>query len=124
MNTIETTDAFTIERHSELTIVTATPELERIGLGLEDIAARLIIEPLRDEVEPVVLFDLSQVSYFGSVFLAVMIRCWKLVLNKSGTMGLCGVSPRARELLHLTSLDQSWPIYTDRREAIDSLMAD
>ena len=124
MRTIETQDAFTIERHGELTIVIASPALESVGQGLEDLAARLIIEPLRDEIEPVVLFDLSSVNYFGSVFLAVMIRCWKLVLAKSGTMALAGVSPHARELLHVTALDTAWPIYADRREAVEGLMAD
>ena len=124
MSTTETADAFTIERRGDLTIITATPALERVGDGLEDLAARLIVGPLKEEIEPVVLFDLSHVSYFGSVFLAVMIRCWKIVLEKSGTMVLAGVSTHARELLHVTSLDQSWPIYASRREAIDALMAD
>jgi anti-anti-sigma factor len=124
MKTADTQDVFTIERRGELTIVTANPALENVGEGLEDLAARLIIEPLKDEVEPVVLFDLSPVDYFGSVFLAVMIRCWKLVLAKSGTMALAGVSDHARELLHITALDTAWPIYADRREAVDALVAD
>ncbi len=125
MSTTQTdTDAFTIERRGELMIVTASPALESVGAGFEDLAARLIIEPLKGEAEPVVLFDLSQVTYFGSVFLAVMIRCWKIVLARSGTMGLAGVSSHARELLHVTSLDQAWPIYADRREAIDALLTD
>jgi anti-anti-sigma factor len=123
-HTIETQDAFTIERRGEMTIVTATPALESVGMGLEDLAARMIIEPLKDRDEPVVLFDLASVNYFGSVFLAVMIRCWKLVLAKSGTMALAGVSPHARELLHVTALDTAWPIYTDRREAVDALQDD
>jgi anti-anti-sigma factor len=122
--TIETQDAFTIERRGEMTIVTATPALESVGMGLEDSAARMIIEPLKDQDEPVVLFDLASVNYFGSVFLAVMIRCWKLVLAKSGTMALAGVSPHARELLHVTALDTAWPIYADRREAVDALQDD
>lgn len=122
--TTRSQDAFTIERSGELTIITANPALELVGEGLEDMAARLILEPLQGEDEPVVLFDLSQVKYFGSVFLAVMIRCWKLVLAKSGTMALAGVSSHARELLHITSLDTAWPIYADRKEAVESLMAD
>jgi anti-anti-sigma factor len=124
MSQVEKTDAFTIEKHGELTIVTAGSALESMGTGLESIAARLIVEPLMKELQPTLLFDLSGVTYFGSVFLAVMIRCWKIVLEKSGTMGLAGVSPHARELLHFTSLDQAWPIYDTRRQAIDALLAD
>ena len=37
-------------------------------------------------------------------------------------MVLAGVSRRATELLHLTSLDMVWPIYADRREAIEALL--
>jgi hypothetical protein len=47
-----------------------------------------------------------------------------LVQAKGGTMALSGVSARAKELLHLTSLDFVWPIYTDRREAVEALLAD
>ncbi|HEY2157146.1 MAG TPA: STAS domain-containing protein [Isosphaeraceae bacterium] len=122
--TIETQDAFTIERRGEMMIVTAAPALESVGMGLEDLAARMLIEPLKGMDEPVVLFDLSQVNYFGSVFLAVMIRCWKVVLAKSGTMALAGVSSHARELLHVTALDTAWPMYADRREAVEALQDD
>jgi anti-anti-sigma factor len=117
-------DVLTIERRGEITIVTAHPELETTGEGLEETAAEILIEPLRSEMEPVVIFDLGGVNYFGSVFLAILIRCWKIIRANSGTMVLAGVSKHARELLHVTSLDQAWPIYDSRREAIEALTGD
>ena len=42
----------------------------------------------------------------------------------AGLMVVAGVSNRARELLHVTSLDTVWPIYDSRREAIEALEAD
>ncbi len=113
-----------IERRGDLTVVSALPALESIGFGLEEQAAELIFNPLRKDPEPLIVFDLSQVDYFGSVFLGVLLRCWKLVQAKGGTMALSGVSARAKELLHLTSLDFVWPIYADRREAVEALLAD
>ena len=124
MTTSQPQDVFTIERRGDLTVISATPALESIAVGLEEQAADLIFEPLRRDPEPLLVFDLSQVDYFGSVFLGVMLRCWKLVQAKGGTMALAGVSARAKELLHLTSLDFVWPIYGDRREAIDALSAE
>jgi anti-anti-sigma factor len=124
MSNSEPQDAFTIERRGDLTVVSAMPALESIAIGLEDQAAQLIFEPMRRDPEPLIVFDLSQVDYFGSVFLGVLLRCWKLVQAKGGTMALAGVSVRARELLHLTSLDFVWPIYADRREAVEALLAD
>jgi hypothetical protein len=47
-----------------------------------------------------------------------------MVQARGGTMALAGVSTRAKELLHLTSLDFVWPIYSDRREAVEALLSD
>jgi anti-sigma B factor antagonist len=124
MSNSEPQDAFTIERRGELTVVSAMPALESIGMGLEEQAAELIFDPIRHDAEPLIVFDLSQVDYFGSVFLGVLLRCWKLVQAKGGSMALSGVSVRAKELLHLTSLDFVWPIYANRREAVEALLAD
>lgn len=124
MNSPQSQDVFTIERHGELFLFAATPALETLEFGLEEMAAELIIEPLRRQDAPLVVFDLSEVNYFGSVFLALLLRCWKVVQGKGGMMALAGVSDHARELLRLTSLDIVWPMYADRREAMDALLAD
>lgn len=124
MTSSDQQDVFTIERRGDLTVISATPALESIAVGLEEQAADLIFEPLRRDREPLLVFDLTQVDYFGSVFLGVLLRCWKLVQAKGGTMALAGVSGRAKELLHLTSLDFVWPIYASRREAVEALLSD
>jgi anti-anti-sigma factor len=116
--------AFTIERRGELTVITGTEELERIEFGLEETVSELILKPLQREQQPQVVFDLSRVTFFGSVFLALLIRCWKLVLARDGTMVLSGLDDRSRELLRITSLDIVWPIYQTKREAIEALQLD
>jgi anti-anti-sigma factor len=116
--------AFTIERRGDLTVITGTEELERIEFGLEETVSELILKPLQREQQPQVVFDLSRVGFFGSVFLALLIRCWKLVLARGGTMVLSGVDDRCRELLRVTSLDMVWPIYQSKREAIEALQLD
>ncbi len=117
-------EAFTIERHGDLTVITATEELERIEFGLEELVSELILKPLRRQENPSIVFDLSRVEYFGSMFLALLIRCWKLALSQGGTMALSGVNERSRELLRITALDIVWPIYQSKREAIEALQLD
>ena len=117
-------EAFTIERRGDLTVITGTEELENVEYGLEEAVSKLILKPLESEVEPQVVFDLSQVKFFGSNFLALLIRCWKLVLARGGTMALSGLDARSRELLRVTSLDIVWPIYDSKREAIEALLQD
>jgi anti-sigma B factor antagonist len=117
-------EAFTIERHGDLTVISATSALERIEYDLEEQVAELILTPLRRQENPLIIFDLSQVDNFGSMFLALLIRCWKLALSRGGTMALSGVTERTRELLRVTALDMVWPIYESKREAIDALQVD
>jgi len=115
-------EAFTLERHGDLTVITATRALERIEFGLEEQVAELILRPLRRQENPLIVFDLSQVDNFGSMFLALLIRCWKLALSQGGTMALSGVTERTRELLRMTALDTVWPIYESKREAMEAML--
>jgi anti-anti-sigma factor len=124
MDQTKSTDIFTIERHGELTLFAATPTLENLDYSLEEQVATLIMSPIRRQELPMVVFDLSAVDYFGSMFLALLLRCWKTVQAKGGEMVLSGVSDRAKELLRITSLDMVWPIYGTRREAMEALSAD
>jgi anti-sigma B factor antagonist len=117
-------EAFTLERYGDLTIITATPALEHIEFGLEEQVADLILEPIRRQENPLIVFDLSQAENFGSMFLALLIRCWKLALSRGGAMALSGVTERTRELLRVTALDTVWPIYDSRREATEALLLD
>ena len=124
MGTSRSPDAFTIERHGDLLVVVANPALEQIDQSLEQQVVEIIMSPILGQDSPLVLFDLTDVDYFGSMFLAVLLRCWKLSLTQGGMMVLSGVSERARELLRITSLDMVWPIYATRREAMEALLAD
>jgi anti-anti-sigma factor len=117
-------EAFTLERHGDVTVITATRALERIEFNLEEQVAELILKPLQRQENPLIVFDLSQVDNFGSMFLALLIRCWKLAMSQGGTMALSGVTERTRELLRMTSLDIVWPIYESKREAMDALLLD
>jgi anti-sigma B factor antagonist len=117
-------EAFTIERHGDLTIITATRALETIEFGLEEQVADMVLRPLRGQENPLIVFDLSQADNFGSMFLALLIRCWKLALSQGGTMALSGVTDRTRELLRVTALDMVWPMYDSRREAMEALLLD
>jgi anti-anti-sigma factor len=115
---------FTIERHGEVTVIVPSPALENMDPGLIEEVAEVLLEPIRNEAMPLVVIDLREVSYFGSAFLSLILRCWRQANARGGQVVLCGVSARVRELLHLTSLDIVWPIYPTRREAIEALSSD
>ncbi len=117
-------DAITIERHGEVTVIVASPVLENLEPSLIDGATSLVLDALRSQDCPLVIVDLSAINYFGSSFLSMLIRCWKLAKQRGGMLVLSGVSDQAKFLIHITSLDLVWPLYETRREAMDALLAE
>src|SRR6185436_17750921 len=101
-------DAFRIERHGDVAVVVPSSEVEFLQWELIEQATELVLGPLSTMSSPMVIVDLSEVEYFGSVFLSLLLRTWKAVVQQGGCLVLCGVSPRARELLKLTALDTLW----------------
>ena len=124
MPQLDASDAFTIVRHGEVVAILTSPVLEMMEPSLLEGAASLVMDAVGRESAPQIVVDLSTLDYFGSSFLALLIRCWKVADKRDGAMVLSGVSPRAKELLHLTSLDMVWPMYANLREAIDALQSD
>src|SRR5262245_55643308 len=116
--------SFRIERHGDIAVIIPSPEVESMPENLIQQAAQMVLAPLRADPPAGLVIDLSQVSYFGSVFLSFLLRCHMLVKKHGSEVVLAGASERARELLHLTALDTLWALYHTRAEAIDALGAD
>lgn len=115
---------FTIEHHGDVTVLIVGPEVASLDQTMLEDAAAAALDPIRSEENPSLVVDLSDAPYFGSIFLVILLRCWKLTSSKGGLMVLCGLTDRTREILRVTSLDMVWPLYATRREAIDSFLGD
>jgi anti-sigma B factor antagonist len=114
-------NVFQIERHGDVTVIRPSAAIESIRWDLIEQAAELVLQPIRREEFPLVVVALKDVNYFGSVFLSLLLRCWKHISTKGGTMVLSGVSKRAQELLRVTALDTLWAMYDTEQEAIQAL---
>lgn len=116
-------DDFELEWHGDAVVVVPASNVENMSWDVVENAADLVLAPLARQKVPLVVVDLSRVSYFGSVFLALLLRCHKLVRQKGGELVLCGASDLARELLQITNLDTLWAIYDSRDEALEAVGA-
>ena len=114
---------FQIEWHGDAVVVTPTGNIEAMSWDLIEQAADMVMAPLADQKVPLVVIDLSQVGYFGSVFLALLLRCHKFVKSRGGELVLAGASKMACELLRITALDTLWAIYDDRESALEAVGA-
>lgn len=116
------TDSFQVQWRGNCLIVLPASNVEGMRWDLIDPAATIILGPLNSQAVPMVIFDLSQLNFFGSVFLALLLRCHKLVKSRGGELVLCSPSEMARDLLQITRLDTLWAIYDSREDALGALV--
>jgi anti-anti-sigma factor len=113
--------SFRVERHGDIAVIIPASEVESMEESFIQQAAEIVLAPLRKEPPGGLIVDLSQVRFFGSVFISFLLKCHMLVKKHGSELVLAGASDRVRELLHLTALDTLWAIYTTRAEAMDAL---
>jgi len=114
-------DDFRIEWHGNAVVVVPAENVESMRWDLIEPAAEIVLNPLKKSDVPMLVFDLSDVRYFGSVFLSLLLRCHKFVKERGGEMVLCGASKMASELLGVTALDTLWALYDTRQEALEAV---
>jgi len=117
-----TETAIQIGSENDVTVVTFGPSLEHLDDQAVMQHQELLMATARDASPPRVLFDLSNVHLFGSTFIEVVFRVWhRLNAEADSRFALCGVSEYCLEVLHVTHLDQLWPIHNTRSEAIEQM---
>lgn len=112
---------FQLEWHEGTVVIIPASNVESMSWDLIEQAAQIVMAPMQDQEIPMVVVDLSEVTYFGSVFLALLLRCHKHVKSRGGELVLSGASQMASELLRVTALDTLWAIYDNREEALAAI---
>ncbi len=114
-------ESFRVERHGDIAVIIPASEVESMPENLIQQAAEIVLAPLRKDPPAGLVIDLTQVKFFGSVFISFLLKCHMLVKKHGSEVVLAGASDRIRELLHLTALDTLWALYDTRAEAVQSL---
>src|SRR5437870_3182377 len=114
-------ESFKVERHGDIAVITPASDVESMPENLILQAAEIVLAPLRKDPPAGLVIDLSQVQFFGSVFISFLLKCHMLAKKHGSEVVLAGSSDRVRELLHLTALDTLWALYDTRAEALAAL---
>src|ERR1700752_3795103 len=114
-------ESFRVERHGDVAVITPASEVESMPENRIQQAAEMVLAPLRQDPPAGLVIDLSQVKFFGSVFISFLLKCHMLVKKHGSEVVLAGCSDRIRELLHLTALDTLWALYDTRSEAVQAM---
>src|SRR5258708_13561925 len=100
--TVETTqrESFRIEKHGDIAVIIPSPEVESMPENLIQQAAQMVLAPLRADPPAGLVIDLSQVRFFGSVFISFLLRCHILSKKHSSEADLAWAPPPHQDLLH------------------------
>jgi len=112
---------FQLLRRGDVVVVVPSPEVEQLPSNIIEMAAQMVLAPLRDRPATDIIIDLSKVHFFGSEFISFLLRCHLIVKRHGCEMVLAGVSDKIRELLRQTALDTLWAIYDNSQQALDAL---
>ena len=70
---------------------------------------------------PKFVLDFAAVGHMSSSALGMLITLLKRIREKNGQLSLCGIQPSIHEVFVITRLNEIFPIFPTRGEAIRSL---
>ena len=73
-DSIDPAESFELKWQGSCIVVIPAANVETMRWDLIEPAAAIILGPLKEQKVPMVVFDLSSVAYFGSVFLALLYK--------------------------------------------------
>jgi anti-sigma B factor antagonist len=109
------------EQDGDVTVISFLQGAETINSTIVDQIANRLTAMARNASDQV-LIDFQRVEFFNSMFIELLVRCWKVIREKpKGQLALCQLRPYCREILEVTNLDNIWPIYPNREVALEQM---
>ncbi len=116
---MSTTGPLSIVKEGDVTVVVfgaGQRHLDEVGLEL---IGNQLIDIAQQANPPLLVLDMTVTEFFGSSFIEVLFRVWKrLKTQPNAKFAISGLQEYCREVLEVTHLDQLWPLYATRAEAV------
>jgi len=88
--------------------------------ALEEVGGLLLTKAATVD-PPLIVLDLSGTRYIGSTFIELMVRAWKRLRERGGSLTLCCLQPFCSEVLKTTRLDTLIGVFATREEAVAAI---
>ena len=108
-----------IEQRRNGVVLVLAPE-GRMAIGTDDLRVREAIRKALDAGERKLLVDMGRVSMLDSSGVGELVSALTSAVKRGGTLKLCGLRPRALEVLSSTQLTGVFEIFDDEGEALRS----
>ena len=105
-------------RKRDVTVIELGPDYRSLDDEALAEFGELLIRTATTVDPPRVVLDMSATDYVGSTFLELLVRAWKRLRERGGTMVLCGVQPFCSEVLRVSRLDTLWDSFPAQDQAV------
>jgi anti-anti-sigma factor len=80
--------------------------------------AEVIWQALEQQFLQRVVIEMEQVEYLRSVLIGQIVLLHKRITSHGGLLRLSGMSPRQIEVLHISGLEDRFPAFSNREQAV------
>lgn len=90
--------------------------------GVEQ-AADMLHSMIRDQQPHKMVIDFSQVRFFSSQVLGLLVDVWRRMKDLGGALTISGINPQLTRVFRITRLDNLFSFYENAEMAVASLQA-
>lgn len=120
MELSNTTEMLHIEIVEEVTVIGLTTS-SIIGVDVLEVIARQLREMVNSAATTKLVIDFSNVSFFSSQMLGLLVDLWRRLKETGGKLVICGINPQLTRVFRITHLDKLFTFYPDKQTAISGI---
>jgi len=109
-------------RQHGVSVIVLDPSYEELDDRALEESGGLLLTAATTTDPPRVVLDLSATNYIGSALIELLLRAWKRLSERGGTMVLCGVQPFCADVLRVTRLETLWQTFDTRDQAVEAVL--
>ncbi|HVA48753.1 MAG TPA: STAS domain-containing protein [Pirellulales bacterium] len=104
-----------------ITVIEVDAQYDSLDVAKLNEFGSQLLAAVAEAEPPTVLLDMGKTTFIGSSFLGLLIRAWKRLRDRRGSLALCNVNDVCGDVLRASKLDMIWQVFPDRDAAVGRL---
>lgn len=120
MDEIKNTEILDIKKDNDVLVVLfRQPSIS--GIGEMEKIAETLQDLIRNYHTRKMVIDFSNVCFFSSQMLGLLVNIWRRMKDIEGTLLISGINPQLTRVFRITHLDKLFDFYDDPEAAVSAL---
>ncbi|MHC4292097.1 MAG: STAS domain-containing protein [Planctomycetota bacterium] len=120
MDEIKDTNILGIKKDGDVLIV-SFKQASISGIGEMEQISETLQDSIRNHHTRKMIIDFSNVCFFSSQMLGLLVNIWRKIKDMEGTLLISGINPQLTRVFRITHLDKLFDFYDDMEAAVSAL---